>query len=278
MWFPEARRSAVFPGSGAMAGPRRGVIHSTEGSTVAGALATYRRTRSYPHFTVGDTIEQHCSTNVSATALRNTPGGVETNRRGAIQIEVVGFAARIHELPPKTKDNLMHLMRWMQDTLGIRPHYVPFVSYPKSYGFRNGIRFNAADWWMFDGWCGHQHVPENSHGDPGAFDISWYLDQIAPKQNVITRGDSLKMNITPTVVEVARLDKDGNGWVPLDIPFDKVVSLVKWGPAPARDGGYDNAGWPDFALKINNTDGKALISIESDVPFGAVKFTVWSND
>jgi hypothetical protein len=28
---------------------------------------------------------------------------------------------------------------------------------------------SAAKWTSFTGHCGHQHVPENLHGDPGAF-------------------------------------------------------------------------------------------------------------
>jgi hypothetical protein len=27
------------------------------------------------------------------------------------------------------------------------------------------------EWNAFNGWCGHQHVPENSHWDPGKLNI-----------------------------------------------------------------------------------------------------------
>ena len=31
------------------------------------------------------------------------------------------------------------------------------------------------EWNDFDGWCGHQHVPENEHWDPGKLDIGRLL-------------------------------------------------------------------------------------------------------
>jgi hypothetical protein len=31
------------------------------------------------------------------------------------------------------------------------------------------------EWNNFDGWCGHQHVPENEHWDPGKLDIGRLL-------------------------------------------------------------------------------------------------------
>lgn len=284
-WFPGARRSLVFSGAGPMAyGPPKGVLHTTEGTSVAGALATYARTRSYPHLTVGDVIEQHCPVNVAATALQNLSGGVETNRGGAIQIEIVGRASNVSNLPSKTIANLISVMQWLQTVHNIRPHAPVFKAYipgappgGTSYGATNGVRFTQTQWKAFDGWCGHMHVPENLHGDPGAIDIQWLLGQITdkPTSPTITKGTTIEMDITPYHVAVSQLDNDGNGWVILDVPVEKVVSMIKWGPAPLRDDGYEDSGWPDFELKLNNTDGKSLISIESDVPNGHVSFTVW---
>jgi hypothetical protein len=34
------------------------------------------------------------------------------------------------------------------------------------------------EWKMFSGWCGHQHVPNNDHTDPGAIDIDSLMDKI----------------------------------------------------------------------------------------------------
>jgi hypothetical protein len=45
-------------------------------------------------------------------------------------------------------------------------------AYPKSYGNEGGQRMSGAEWNDFKGVCGHTHVPENDHGDPGAIDFA----------------------------------------------------------------------------------------------------------
>ena len=87
---PFATFDAITGSVGAYAGgPFKIVHHTTEGSTYAGARAAYKANRSDPHFTVsGDDIFQHIDTAEAARSLKNPPGGVETNRDSAIQIEV----------------------------------------------------------------------------------------------------------------------------------------------------------------------------------------------
>ncbi|MBQ1166153.1 hypothetical protein KBZ21_50035, partial [Streptomyces sp. A73] len=52
-------------------------------------------------------------------------------------------------------------------------HGVPLSSdvtvkaYPSSYGATK-VRMSYSKWNNYRGHCGHQHVPENAHGDPGA--------------------------------------------------------------------------------------------------------------
>jgi hypothetical protein len=145
---------------------------------MAGALATYARTGGYPHLTVDQkNIEQHCSLDVGATALQNAPGGVETNRLGAMQIELVGFANKIDI---ETLENLRPLMIWLEKKYGIKAISPTFLRYPDSYG-KSRVRLSAGDWQTFDGWLGHQHVPENFHGDPGTIDMAFLLDRGTPQ-------------------------------------------------------------------------------------------------
>jgi hypothetical protein len=53
-----------------------------------------------------------------------------------------------------------------------------FQAYPGSAGKKkpdgpsNTVRMNGATWNDFRGHCGHQHVPENVHGDPGSLDVA----------------------------------------------------------------------------------------------------------
>jgi hypothetical protein len=147
-------------------GPHKIVHHTTEGSSAEGAFAAFRASGSDPHFTVdGTTIWQHIDTSEGARALRNTSGGVQTNRDGAIQIEVVGFANRPKTRP--TLQNLAKLCRWIEHT-----HDIPKVwpnGFPKpSVNGRDpgGHNRNAANWDNKGGHYGHCHVPENTHWDP----------------------------------------------------------------------------------------------------------------
>jgi hypothetical protein len=147
-------------------GPFKIVHHTTEGGTVQAAFDAFAAHRSDPHFTVdATTIYQHIDTDLGARALRNAPGGVETNRDRAIQIEVVGFAHR-----PKTKPTLRNvgrLCRWLEET-----HSIPRVwpnGLPKpaiNDKDPGGHNRDAATWDTKGGHYGHCHVPENTHWDP----------------------------------------------------------------------------------------------------------------
>lgn len=278
-WLPDARRTLTFPGVGSyLDGNWKIVLHSTEGGTVAGALATYAKTQSYPHLTIGpDRIEQHCSFLVAASALQNLAGGVQTNRSRTIQIEIVGYAASIGALPQATIDNVRKALEVLIAEFPIDTNDIPeFRPYPASYG-NSGVRFSAARWNSFKGICGHMHVPENMHGDPGALNVQLLLNAPAGPVTIETthvfEGDNVRLE--RKLIDVPRLDKDGNGYVDIDVPVERLVSLIKVGPAPNRDGGYENSGWPDFELKVNNTGGIPRVSIESDVPFGHVSFYAW---
>ncbi|XYD06802.1 N-acetylmuramoyl-L-alanine amidase [Methylobacterium sp. NMS12] len=148
-------------------GPFKIVHHTTEGGSAAGAFGAYRANRSDPHFTVdGTTIYQHIDTDVAARALRNPPGGVQTNRDSAVQIEVVGFAHR-----PKAKDtlrNVARLCRWIEATHGV-PRAWPNGPPKQAENGRDpgGHNRDARAWDTKGGHYGHSQVPENTHWDPG---------------------------------------------------------------------------------------------------------------
>jgi hypothetical protein len=183
-----------------------GVIHTTEGRSVptysGGAMAptvtgipdiAARKVRWHQHFDVDE----------SARALANKLGGVETNRANAFQIELVGTCddryaqtwgtarAGVDYLhwptaPDWALAELAWLVRWLHDY-----HAVPltcvkdWLAYgkdprrpgitPASYG-ASPARMTQAQWLTFTGWCGHQHVPENDHGDPGSLNMARVID------------------------------------------------------------------------------------------------------
>lgn len=192
---------AYFYGTGRYSGSAMevncGVVHTTEGRTVpsysSGAMAPNvtglpdiraRKIHWYQHFDVDE----------SARALANRSGGVETNTANVFQIELVGTCddkyktnwsgkrAGIDYLhwptaPDWALAEVAWLVRWLNQQHGIPLTCVKnWLAYgkdsrrpgitPASYG-ANPARMSMSAWRSFKGWCGHQHVPENDHGDPG---------------------------------------------------------------------------------------------------------------
>jgi hypothetical protein len=166
-WHPDAKRVGVVSGIGTLTKPVAGVIHTTEGFGVP----TY--SGSNPHFTLdpaSGALYQHQSVFQGARALKNLSGGVETNIK-CIQIENIAFAARAGAWTEEMYDNLGDLMRWIEKHCGVQRKFpLPLAPYPGS-----PQKFSASSWNQLNSWCGHQNVPENDHGDPGALSTAKLL-------------------------------------------------------------------------------------------------------
>lgn len=194
-WQPISGSSGPHVG-----GPYKIVHHTTEGSSAAGAMAAFTRNKSDPHFTVdANAIFQHIDTAEGARALRNDPGGVETNRDSAVQIELVGFAHLAKDRAALT--NLARLCRWIESTHGV-PRVWPNGLPRPAVGGRDpgGHNRNAATWDTQSGHYGHCHVPENTHWDPGysadevafvmgaAFDAKGRITSPAPRTTPVAKS------------------------------------------------------------------------------------------
>lgn len=175
-WYPNAFKRPGNDAGDFVAGyAKKGLLHTTEGSSAAGAIGAYTVNNSWPHFTVDQlgNVYQHISIDRAARSLENAPGGVETNRGGPVQIEVVGFAS--HPVWPELQVKaLILLMRWIETNAGVKPVGVTFGGAEQA-GLHNPLEFSNAQWIAYNGWCGHQHVPENGHWDPGAININNFL-------------------------------------------------------------------------------------------------------
>jgi hypothetical protein len=163
-WYPNADRSVPGSSPGSYTGgPWHLVLHTTEGSSAEGAFSAYRANDTWPHFTADEeTIYQHIDTSVSASAVLNESGGVETNRLSAIQIEMVGFAGS-----PKSHAMLAlvaELCAWLEEQHGGIPHEWP-NGFPKGEGGPHNR--SVENWTSRSGWYGHSQCPENVHWDPG---------------------------------------------------------------------------------------------------------------
>ncbi|MEV1076982.1 peptidoglycan-binding protein [Streptomyces sp. NPDC050211] len=170
------------------------VLHTTEGRTLPG----YGGGSSAPNLTaVPDLVAkklrwyQHFDIETSSRALVNQGGGVETNTLNVCQVELVGTcdpkthakwkaADQAHVYWPDAPDwalkGVARFLAWMHEEHGVPltgPRQWP--AYPTSYAGGGGQRMTGAQWTRFKGVCGHMHVPENVHGDPGAIDFARIL-------------------------------------------------------------------------------------------------------
>lgn len=200
-WHPMAG-SSEFTG-----GPKKLVLHTTEGKSIAGAEATYGVNGIAPHFTIDSTLKrfvQHIDTSRAASAMKNVSGGVQTNRDGAIQVEMIGYAAFTHGWED---DNLV----WIGDIVRLicEREGIDVYNYPQFVGTESGTiatptapqRMSYAEWESFNGVCGHQHVPENSHWDPGRLPYQRMLELTGPIDNPTEEEDEdmLQMVFNPNI-------------------------------------------------------------------------------
>ncbi|QDK03196.1 endolysin [Streptomyces phage Yasdnil] len=195
--YPKADASTQFYGgkfNGSLMEVNVGVIHTTEGTSFPdyGGGGSAPTITAKPDFGAQKLVfRQHFNIDTSARALVNASGGVETNTLNVFQIELVGTcdpathrkwaaAGYNHIFWPEAPDwalrDLAELMKWLNVNHGIPlTSGLNFAPYPSSYANGAGQRMSFAKWQSFKGWCGHQHVPENSHGDPGNFPIDKVL-------------------------------------------------------------------------------------------------------
>ncbi|MGW2721456.1 hypothetical protein [Streptomyces sp. NPDC001492] len=179
--------------------------HSTEGTSLpsydGGSMAPNLTAK--PDFAAKRLVwYQHFDFDVSSRALRNLAGGVETNTLNVCQVEIVGTCdptthtkwsqagiqhLYMAELPDWAIRDLAAFAKWANTSHGVPlSSGLTFKAYPSSYG-GNGVRMSGSQWNNFTGHCGHQHVPENDHGDPGAFPMAAIL--AAAKNGTIQEDD-----------------------------------------------------------------------------------------
>ena len=164
-----------------------GLLHSTETGTWPG----YGGGSSAPHLTLrfdpatmAVSARQHYSTTRPSRALVNRAGGVQTNNARVFQIELIGscdlaFATKrdypyLPDLLDEAwaRDALAGVLAAVSESLDIPlATSVSWAAYPGSYGEKAAQRLSGEEWEEYTGWLGHQHAPENDHGDPGDIPI-----------------------------------------------------------------------------------------------------------
>jgi hypothetical protein len=177
-WLPDATRDAharSFPW--AEQTDPKGCLHTTESSS----WPEYRGWTVMPHATVlptpgkGVTVRQHLPFSQGSFALRHTRTQ-PTNGDYVFQFELIGTSEKGGPgLFWADADDAVLLDLYKKVIAPLDAAYVipfralAFEAYPASYGTTNGVRLTDSQFDTYSGWLGHQHVPQNDHGDPGAF-------------------------------------------------------------------------------------------------------------
>ncbi|NCR71063.1 MAG: N-acetylmuramoyl-L-alanine amidase [Microcystis aeruginosa LG13-12] len=254
------------------------VHHTTEGSTAAGAMAAYKANKSDPHFTVDSTtIYQHIDTASTARSLKNLPGGVQTNRDSAIQIEVVAFAGKPKNIA--TLKNVAKLCRWIETTHGVPkvwPNGLPRTGTTDPGGHNR----NATNWNTKGGHYGHSHVPENDHWDPGytraeveiimggSLEFVGSPEALGSGEAEVTLNSSIsqvEMEITPHLNLITysisfSLDEKGQATIPLDIAWERVISLI---PQATKN---EEGNWQSCIVSLAEEEGQTLLVATAGTP------------
>jgi hypothetical protein len=183
LYYPPANRTAqdfsrAYPGV-IFTSLRCLVLHTTETSGWPGYSggASAPTFTALPDYTNKKLVwHQHFPLNMSARALRNDPGGVNTNTTNVVQVELIGTSEKSGpgmywaEAPDWALASLADFIKFLNVEWGIpMTSTVKWVAYPASYGFNASQRLSGNAWTSYRGILGHEHVPENDHGDPGLF-------------------------------------------------------------------------------------------------------------
>lgn len=181
MRYPEATWKGDGQSGGSYVGlPFRVVLHTTETSGVPG----YDNGATAPHITYVPKTRrwvQHTDFNIASRVLRNPPGGVQTNRGNALQVEIVCYSAKniadqrtsrlwVGDLTGDHYQDLRDFLAWTYTAFDVSSLWPGKQAFSSREANAPGFRMTDLEWNEFDGVCAHQHVPENTHWDTGALD------------------------------------------------------------------------------------------------------------
>lgn len=237
----------------------KAVLHSTEGSSIEGAVAAYR---AYPPQLIVDPARkrkiQHIPLNRAGYALWND----DADDSRCYQVEIVGYAARMHELP----EDQLH---WLGEELARPLHEyggVPYVVVWK--GFRRDgempyiladsdspLRLTQVELDSFSGFLGHQHIPGDWHWDPGGLNVPRILayakTTTTPASPAKTTRKGKRMN--GFTFEVLDGEMQGLG-VLVDLENDRTTGITAANLAASSK----DAGVPHYG--VNDAEARDLLA------------------
>lgn len=164
----------------------KGCLHTTEGGSIAGALAAYA---PYPPHGIYNwrTREKLQHVPLSLASYSAMDGNDDDYM---VQIELVGFAAESRFWPDEAWRNIAEdVLKPLEDHFGVprraldfkdaRDGITPYISSAQS-----PIRITPTQLRDYSGWLGHQHLcAPDDHWDPGAIQIVKAFAYMDPKED-----------------------------------------------------------------------------------------------
>ncbi len=169
-------------------GPYRLVLHTTETKGLGDMPTTHENP---PHLWVdldNDTYLQAIPLDLASFSLRHPGGTIDTNGIFCIQVEIVGYAKDTHNYSDEWYKKLaLNVIKPICETVGI-----DYKIYKEFKGEGDEVlatvtstnRMSADEWVKFNGVCGHQHIPNNTHWDPGQLQYEKVIELIKSSQLV----------------------------------------------------------------------------------------------
>lgn len=131
------------------------------------------RHRTPPHLWAApehDWVGQTVPLTLSAYALRHERNDPETNHMHAVQLELLAYARDRPYIEWADWVGRRVLGPIVDAGVPININIIARSDGADAYGERGSVRFTWDEWAAYNGVCGHQNVPGNSHWDPGYAD------------------------------------------------------------------------------------------------------------
>lgn len=175
-WLKNVEHVNGNSGGSFTGGGNKMLLHMTEGGTRAeDIIPTLRNRNAWVHLVFNPwahrDVIQCLPFNTGARGLEHPVGTPQTNRADVVQMEIVGFSEE------ETAVHYKYDKKWAVENWG-EPQYrrlaklllevreeFPFPLHVR--GFQRPKKFSPQEFIDFRGICGHVHVPNNTHTDPG---------------------------------------------------------------------------------------------------------------
>lgn len=155
-------------------GGRKLCLHTTEGSSIAGAVGAYTKNNSWPHATIDFKTRRavrHLPLNVAARSLsNNNADGYQVGRANVFQVEIVGIAGKMYMCPQEELNWYAERFKDIRAVFDFPLQYLPFTV-PAN-------RLADETWVNVEGIVGHCHAPDNDHWDPGGLDVGYIVERM----------------------------------------------------------------------------------------------------